>query len=218
MTQPMEIPIYGKYSRREIHKEELLDLWRDIIDRTGIGIQTHERLESVARNNGHFEITTNRDRYQARSVLLAIGRRGTPRKLGVQGESSYKVTYRLLEPEQYRDKKLLVVGGGDSAVEAALSLAAVPGTEVSLSYRKSSFSRIKEGNLERITNAIDQGLVDVMFESQVERIDNDSVTLNQHGAQKRVANDYVFVFIGGELPTPFLKKLGVKIETKFGER
>jgi len=218
MTQPMEIPLYGKYSQREIQKEELLGLWHDIIDRTGVGINTHERLESVVRVNGHFEVTTSRDRYAARHLLLAIGRRGTPRKLNVPGETSSKVTYRLLEPEQYRHKKLLVVGGGDSAVEAALALAAEPGTEVTLSYRKPSFSRIKEDNLKRINAAVQSGAVNAMLESHVDRIDNEIVALSSNGQTQETPNDFVFVFIGGELPTPFLAKLGINIETKFGER
>jgi putative YpdA family bacillithiol system oxidoreductase len=218
MTQPMEIPLYGKYSRREIQKEELLDLWHDIMRRTSVNVQTHERLESIVRVNGHFEVTTSRDQYAARHVLLAIGRRGTPRKLSVPGESSSKVTYRLLEPEQYRRKKLLVVGGGDSAVEAALALAAQPGTEVTLSYRKSAFSRVKEDNLERIGAAVQSGVMHAMMESHVTRIDPSSVTLASKDTEHVIQNDFVFVFIGGELPTPFLEKLGVKIETKFGER
>jgi putative YpdA family bacillithiol system oxidoreductase len=218
MTQPMEIPLYGKYSHREIQKEELLDLWHDIIKRTNVNVQTHERLESVVRTNGCFEVTTSRDRYAARHVLLAIGRRGTPRKLNVPGEMSSKVTYKLLEPEQYRHKKLLVVGGGDSAIEAALALAAEPGTDVTLSYRKSSFSRLKEENLNAISAAIKSGAVASVLESHVDRIDNTSVTLGYDGKTSEIPNDFVFVFIGGELPTPFLEKLGVKIETKFGER
>ncbi len=218
MTQPMEIPLYGKYSRREVLKEELIDLWRSIVDDTGVTVQTHERLESVTRSNGHFEVATTRGRYTSRNVLLAIGRRGTPRKLGVPGEDSSKVTYRLLEPEQYRRKSLFVVGGGDSAVEAALALANEPGTTVTLSYRKNTFSRLKEENLLRINSAIKSGTVDVLFESRIERVSSTSVAVNHGGEAHEIPNDYVFVFIGGELPTPLLEKIGVNIETKFGER
>ncbi len=218
MTQPMEIPLYGKYSQREVEKEELLSLWHEIIDRTGVGVHTHERLEMVARSNGHFEVTTATDQYVARNVLLAIGRRGTPRKLSVPGEASSKVTYRLLEPNQYQNRRLLVVGGGDSAVEAALSLSREPGTKVTLSYRQTAFSRVKEANRERIARAIDDGSVDVLFESQVSRIENDIVQIDRKGDTVEIPNDYVFVFVGGELPTPFLRKLGIEINMKFGER
>jgi len=218
MTQPMEIPLHGKYTRREIQKEELIDLWRDIIDKTGVEIRTRERLESVVRPNGYFEVATTGGGYAARNVLLAIGRRGTPRKLGVPGEETSKVTYRLLEPEQYRNKKLLVVGGGDSAVEAAVALAGVRGTDVTLSYRKTAFARIKEDNLRKIDEAIAAGSVAVLFESHVDRITPTTVDLSHNGTVQEYPNDFVFVFIGGELPTPFLAKMGVKIETKFGER
>jgi putative YpdA family bacillithiol system oxidoreductase len=218
MTQPMDIPIYGKYTHRVIKKEELLDLWFEIIDRTGINIQTKERLESVTRSNGHFEVVTTRGSYAARHVLLAIGRRGTPRKIGAPGENSSKVTYKLVDPHQYRAKNVCVVGGGDSAVEAALSLAEEPGTRVTLSYRKNSFTRIKEDNLQKISGAIEKGAVEAAFETRVERIETDSVTLANGNESRTIPNDYVFVFIGGELPTPFLQKMGISIETKFGER
>jgi thioredoxin reductase (NADPH) len=218
MTQPMDIPLYGKFSQRKIQKEELLELWKDIIARTSVNVHTHERLESVTRNNGYFEVTTSQDRYATKQVLLAIGRRGTPRKLNVPGETSSKVTYRLLEPEQYRGRKLLVVGGGDSAVEAALALAGESGTEVTLSYRKDAFSRIKEDNLERISAAVESGAVNAMLRSKVDSIDNETVTVTCEDRTEVISNDYVFVFIGGELPTPFLEKMGIRIETKFGER
>jgi putative YpdA family bacillithiol system oxidoreductase len=218
MTQPMEIPLYGKYTRREIQKEELLDLWHDIIDRTGVAVQTHERLENVVRNNGHFEVTTSKNSYPARNVVLAIGRRGTPRKLNVPGENTSKVTYKLLEPEQYRKKSLLVVGGGDSAVEAALALSREPGTQVTLSYRKNSFARVKEGNREQIERAAGAGEVEVLYESEVKRITNTIVEVAHGGRSIDLPNDFVFVFVGGELPTPFLRKLGISVETKYGER
>ena len=218
MTHPMNIPLYGEFSQREVCKEELLGLWQEIIARTGISVQKEERLDNVARPDGHFEVTTSKGRYATRHVLLAIGRRGTPRKLQVPGENSSKVTYRLLDPEQYREKRLLVVGGGDSAVEAALALAVEPGTKVTLSYRQNALSRVKEENRERFARAQKDGAVDALFESEVERIDGATVTIRHRGRAFETPNDYVIVLIGGELPTPFLKKLGIDIETKFGKR
>jgi putative YpdA family bacillithiol system oxidoreductase len=218
MTQPMEIPLYGKYSRREIRKEELLDLWQEVIQRTGIEIRTHERLDSVTRSNGHFEVTTTAQQYKTQRILLAIGRRGTPRKLGVPGEETSKVTYKLLEPEQYRNKRVLVIGGGDSAVEAALSLADENGTDVTLSYRGAAFNRAKEKNRERLDGAVADGRLKVVLGSTVERIEQDKVTLLHEGTRNDLANDFVFVLIGGDLPTPLLQKIGIEIETKFGEQ
>jgi len=218
MTQPMDIPLYGKFAEHEVVKEELLDLWNDIVRRTGVGINTHEKLESVVRPNGHFEVTTTKGQYLVRNVLLAIGRRGTPRKLGVPGENTSKVTYKLIEPAQYENKRVLIVGGGDSAVEAACTLSEQSGTRVTLSYRRGAFSRIKPKNEERVDAAISSGAVQTIFNSNVLEITPDEVVIDQDGTSLRIANDYVLVFAGGELPTPFLKKLGIEVQTKHGEQ
>ncbi len=218
MTQPMEIPLWGKFNRRQITKEELIDLWMRIIDRTGIEIRTGEKVGAIARENGHFKIRTPRGEYAAQRVLLAIGRRGTPRKLGVPGERSSKVAYKLIEPEQYRKKRVLVVGGGDSAVEAALALAQQPGTDVTLSYRRNAFSRIREENHDRIHAAMQRDEVHVLFESHVKEIRREEVRIERRGEEFTIDNDYVFIFIGGELPFDFLRKIGIQIEKKFGEK
>lgn len=218
MTQPMVIPQYGKFKKREIYKEELLELWYHIVQKAEIQIQTKEKVNAVERVNGYFKVVSTTKQVHAQRILLAIGRRGTPRKLGVPGERSSKVAYKLIEPEQYRKKKILVVGGGDSAVEAAISLSEQRGTEVSLSYRKNVFSRIKEKNQERIDRAVQEGRVQTYFESHVREIHNEFVRLEQKEKMLELQNDYVFVFIGGELPTAFLQKLGIHVEKKYGER
>ncbi len=218
MTQPMDIPLYGKVKVREIVKEDLLGLWHEVIRKTGLSIHTKERVESVQRSNGYFTITTTQNQWRAQRVLLAIGRRGTPRKLGVPGEKSSKVVYRLLEPAQYLKKKILVVGGGDSAIEAALALSEQRGTDVTLSYRKNVFSRIKEKNQQRIENAMRHDRVNVLLESNVLEIQRESVRLTRGDEQFELKNDYVFIFIGGVLPTAFLQNMGVSIVKKFGER
>ena len=175
-------------------------------------------MESIVPENGGFLIRSARDQYRASRVLLAIGRRGSPRRLDVPGEQHPKVAYKLMEPEQYRKKKLLVVGGGDSAVEAAVRLAGEEGTEVSLSYRKHVFSRIKEKNREGIEAAMRTGRVTAYMESEVESIEPRGAHLIQQGRRLSLDNDYVFVFIGGELPIAFLQSIGVRMEKKFGER
>lgn len=217
MTQPMELPLYGKCRFREIEKEALLDVWQEVIDKTGVAVQTGERVDRVARRNGHFEITSKNGTYLANAILLAIGRRGTPRKLGVPGEDSSKVTYKLIEPDQYAGRRVLVVGGGDSAVEAAVAIARAPDTDVTLSYRKSAFARVKDKNRTTLEAAKASKRVNVVLESQVGAITPESVVLDAGGRPVEIANDYVLVFIGGELPTAFLQKLGIHIETKFGE-
>ena len=202
MTQPMDIPLYGKFKQREIRTEELLALW----------------LELIAPQNGHFALSTTAGHYAARKVILCIGKRGTPKKLGVAGEKSAKVAYQMREPGQYENHSILVVGGGDSAVEAALTLADQRGTDVSLSYRKNTFSRIKEDNRVRIQRAMQDNKIKVLFESQVSEIKPLSAVLQHNERELELANDYVLVFIGGELPTAFLNSLGIEVKTKYGEK
>jgi len=218
MTQPMEIPLHGTFSRREVRKEELAELWDGIARTHGIEVRAREQALAVTSKNGGHVVTTPSGTYATPRVLLAIGRRGTPRTLGVPGEHASKVVYKLLEPEQYRGKRLLVVGGGDSAVEAAVTLAEEKGTRVSVSYRKAVFSRIKDGNRERIERAEAAGRVALYLESEVESISPGSVTLRRKDGTVVLENDYVFVLIGGELPTGFLQTMGVRMEKKFGTR
>lgn len=218
MTQEMIIPLYGSFKQREVLKEELVELWKTIVQRSGIEMSCGHNVKAVTRDNGSFVVTTNKGEFRAQKVLLAIGRRGTPRKLEVPGENSSKVAYRLLEPEQYKGKKLLVVGGGDSAVEAAMSLSREEGTTVTLSYRKDVFGRIKQMNRERIEQAITDGKVILCLNSQVREIKVDQVLLTQNDEELALPNDYVFIFAGGVLPNDFLKKIGINMEMKHGTR
>ncbi len=217
MTQPMDLPLYGKVKIREIFKEELLDIFNDVFAKTELSVNAYEKVNEIVQFNGNFKVTTNKSEYITQRVLLAIGRRGSPRKLGISGEKSAKVTYRLLDPEKFHDMNILVVGGGDSAVEAAVALGEQAGNSVHISYRKGVFSRIKEGNQKRIESAMQTGMVTALFNSNVKHIEPDSVALDQNGKGVVLSNDYVFVFIGGELPTEFLEKVGIKFTRKFGE-
>lgn len=219
MSTPLAVPGYGKVDAREIRKEELIGVWTDIVRRTGLEVSTQEPVERVARQNGGFEIQTPRGAYQTHRVVLAIGRRGKPRRLGVPGEDHPKVSYALNESETFRGDRMLVVGGGDSAVEAALALAAQPGTQVTLSYRRERFTRLKPANRERIERAIAGGAVRALWSTNLLEIKAHSVVYaDQAGAPHELENDYVMVFAGGELPTEFLKACGVAIDVKFGTR
>jgi thioredoxin reductase/Pyruvate/2-oxoacid:ferredoxin oxidoreductase delta subunit len=217
MTQEMVIPLYGRVKRGEILKEELLDLWNEIIARTGLEVRVMEKLETITGEAGDFRLATTRGEYRARRVLLAIGRRGTPRKLNVGGERSSKVAYRLIEPEQYRESRVLVVGGGDSAVEAALAVGEQEGTEVTLSYRGEVFTRIKDRNRERLEEAVDAGRIRPLLQSQVREIRETEVELEARDGGITIGNDYVLIFVGGILPTPFLRQIGIEVRTKYGE-
>lgn len=217
MTSPVRVPGYGRLAFRELPKEELIGVWQDIMARTGLVVQTEETVASIERRSGSFEVVSNKGRYVAKRVVLAIGRRGIPRKLGVPGEDLPKVVYSLREPEAFQHDRILVVGGGDSAVEAALALADQVGTDVTISYRRDRFSRIKPVNLERIETALNAGRVKVLWSSKVLEIGSDVVRCREADQREReLVNDVVAIFAGGELPTAFLESCGVEFDTKFG--
>jgi len=216
MTAPVQLPLVGKVNFREISKESLLDFWKDVIRKTGVKINYNERVEAITTRDKVLEVRTPGYVYHAKSVLLAIGRRGTPRKLGVTGEESTKVVYRLTDPEQYQSRNVLVVGGGDSALEAAISIAELPDTVVSLSYRSGSFSRAKEKNRQKIEAMQSSGALNVLMNSNVREIHDDRVELEQQGNPIEIKNEAVIVCAGGILPTPFLKEIGIQVETKYG--
>ncbi len=216
MTAPAHLPLIGPVQIRETTKEALLGFWSQVLERTGLTVREQEQVESISQGAGGFEVKSARGIYRTRAVLLAIGRRGTPRKLGVPGEERTKVVYRLIDPEQYRGQRVLVVGGGDSALEAATSIADEPGTEVTLSYRSETFGRAKPKNRERVAAAQSACRLRVLLSSQVERIDADAVQLNTEAGSESLPNDAVIVCAGGVLPTPFLKAIGVEVETKYG--
>ncbi len=214
MTSPVEFPLYGKFNKLELSKEKLLGFWNAVLKRADFKVRTGERVEDVRKgNDGVFTVRTKHGDtdglYRARAVLLALGRTGTPRKLGVPGEELPKVMYRLIEADHYVHKTILVVGGGDSAVEAAMGLALQAGNQVTLSYRKDSFSRLKERNEKRIGESIRTGKITVFFNSNPVEIKPDSVVLDVNGELREIPNQFVWIFAGGIPPNDLLKKIGV---------
>jgi thioredoxin reductase/Pyruvate/2-oxoacid:ferredoxin oxidoreductase delta subunit len=216
MTAPVQLPMFGTMKFGEVSKERLLEFWQGVLQKTGLKINFFERMEAIKPDGQGFVVRTSKQEYRTRAVLLTIGRRGTPRKLGVPGEEQPKVVYRLIDPEQYRKQHVLVVGGGDSALEAALACADEPGTDVTLSYRSEAFGRVKEKNRKRLDEAEKAGRLQVLLKSTVKEIVPDRVTLDQEGRKIELKNDAVIVSAGGVLPTPFLKEIGILVETKFG--
>jgi thioredoxin reductase (NADPH) len=216
MTSPVELPLIGKVQFRNTTKEQLLKFWTDACDSNELNIRYRERVESLQAAHGAFIVKTTRHQYTAASVLLAIGRRGTPRKLGVPGEELPKVVYRLIDPEQYRGQQVLVVGGGDSALEAAASVAELGDTRVVLSYRGEAFQRAKTRNRSRIEEARTNGQLEVLLGSQIRYIQPDEVLIRQSGRDISVRNHAVIVNAGGILPNDFLRSIGVEVETKYG--
>jgi thioredoxin reductase len=216
MTAPIKLPIVGTMSFKEVSKEKLLEFWQGVIAKTGMKIRYNERMENISKTDNGFIVKTSKGSYQTRAVLLAIGRRGTPRKLGVPGEDLPKVVYRLIEPEQYKNMHVLVVGGGDSALEAAMAIAEQPGTTVTLSYRSDAFGRGKPKNRERLKEMSDRKMLTVRMKSNVKLVEDKRVVLEQEGQTFVLPNDAIIVCAGGILPTGFLKEIGVIVEAKFG--
>ena len=214
MTQPVELPMHGRLSKQTYQKEELVELWREIATRNRLPIRSGVRLLDLIRTeDGGFEAITTDGSVRARNVCLALGRRGSPRKLGVPGEDLPKVSYSILNLESHGGKRILVVGGGDSAVEAALGLSEQPHTQVTVSYRKGAFSRLKARNDSRINKAIQAGKVNVLFNSEVVEILPDVVRLSVMGvARPAAANDEVFIFAGGDPPFALLERVGVSFD------
>jgi thioredoxin reductase len=218
MTAPVKLDLIGQMRLgSEVQKEKLLEFWKSVVERTGLKVQFEEQfLGLTARADGSFDVKSSKGEYHARSVLLAMGRRGTPRKLGVPGEDEPTVVYRLVDPQQYRGKSVLVVGGGDSALEAAIALAEEPGTNAWLSYRGNAFSRVKQKNREQLASLQESGRLEVLMESKVTAVQRGEATLDCSGLSRKLPADYVIVCAGGVLPTPLLQSIGIQFETKFG--
>jgi thioredoxin reductase len=216
MTTPVELPLFGRLAVRETTKEALLELWARVIRETGVRIRHEERVETIARTPEGFRVETSRTSYATRAVVLAIGRRGTPRRLGVPGEDASKVVYRLVDAAQYRGRRVLVVGGGDSALEAAAALAALPDAEVTIVHRGAAFSAGRPANREAVAAAAAAGRLSVRMRSQVSGIRPGSVRLRGPEREDELGNDAVIVCAGGLLPGAFLRSIGVDVETKHG--
>ena len=227
ITGELTLPLYGKVKRKEFLKEELIELWEQITREFELKIESGVKFHGARRHafEGQNEelvlASTSLGEIRCRRLLLALGRRGTPRKLGVPGEDMEQVLYHLVDAASYANEQILVVGGGDSAVEAATGLANQSGNAVTLSYRRSNFFRIKKRNLERIQRYAQDGKVRLLLDSRVERIAKDSVVLKvkDDGVERTVElnNDYVFVFAGGEPPYTLLKNAGIRFGTETQE-
>ncbi|MFA6434030.1 MAG: NAD(P)-binding domain-containing protein [Elusimicrobiales bacterium] len=214
LVQAVEMPLYGRIRENEYLKEDLLKMWDSVVSGHGIRIRINEAVEMITPVDGILETKTTAGVYASRFVVLALGRRGMPRKLGVPGEESERVLYELADAAALRGQKALVVGGGNSAVEAALGLCAQPGTYVVLSHRRNEFSRLTGRNKERLEKAVAENRLHLILSSQVKCIETDKVTMlacGPGGEGKAVlCVDWVFVCAGGDPPFPLLQKIGVK--------
>lgn len=217
MTSPMDLPLHGKVKISETTKLELLQLWKTVLGKNKINIRESTIVKNIVSHDGIFTLETSTgDSFTSKKILLAIGRGGTPRKLNVPGELSEKVYYRLLDSDLIVDKKIVVVGGGGAAVEASLLLAT--NNQVTLSYRGETFSRLNALLLEKINKAMGNGLLKVMFNTNLVDI-LPAFVLYKEGdldQTQKIENDIVYIFAGGELPTQFLKKIGIEVSTTHG--
>lgn len=215
MTNPMDLPGHGKVKLFQTGKQELIDLWHHVLEKNNIEIREHHKVEAIQAEGINFRVSVQSGQsYTGHRILLAIGRRGSPRKLGVLGEHLEKVAYKLLEPELIDNQDILVVGGGDSAIESALLLANQ--NRVTLSYRGDKFGRLKPKNAADIQDAERNGHVRVLYKSNVVEIKKESVCLSlEMGQTEEIANHFVYIFAGGELPTEFLQKAGIQITKRF---
>jgi len=216
MTAPVELPLEGRVDIVETTKEDLLGFWQQVVDKTGLKINFNERVKAVTKDGDGFQVVNENSILKTKAVLLAIGRQGTPRKLGVSGEEQSKVVYRLVDSAQYKGMHVLVVGGGDSALEAAHSLADEEDTTVTLSYRSAAFSRAKGKNRKKVEAAVESGRLTIYMQSTVTSIAEDAVVIGQDGDSIELKNQAVIVCAGGILPTGFLEDIGIEYETKFG--
>lgn len=217
MTAPVKLALVGRMNFGEVRKETLLEYWQGVVEKTRLPIHFRERLEDIEPLADGFRVRTSRGSYTTRSVLLTMGRRGTPRKLGVPGEESAKVVYRLIDADQYAGQSVLVVGGGDSALEAAMDLASQGSITATLCYRGEAFSRVKPANRERLKRLQGEGRLRVLLQTEVQSIDPSQVHLVVAGQPQTLPNDAVIVCAGGELPTGMLRRIGVRVETRHGE-
>lgn len=221
-SEPLQLPVIGRFGKREMLKEELIAELERLCLAAGVDILEGRQVVGIDGAVGRFRVRTQgangAESFAARAVVLAIGRRGTPRRLGIPGEDQAHVVYRLLDPEQYRHRRVLVVGGGDSAVEAAVSLSQVAGCQVHLSYRGEAFFRIKRQNRVDLEARAAAGAIALHLRSRPVEILARAVRLEQEdGPPFQLEVDDVLVHAGGILPTPFLASLGVRVETRYGE-
>lgn len=220
MTHPAQLPIFGevKFPQNKVTKEELLGFWNKVRVKAGIKISEKTKFQGLQNKGDHFLISTDKGEFEASKVILAMGVRGTPRRLGLPNEDLPKVTYNLLDATEYRQKRICVVGGGNAGVEAAMALADPKlGNEVKLLVRGPTFDRCNDDNRTRVEDMARKKQLDLWFNSSVNQIETSTLEVIKEKSGVTVPNDFLFVFAGAELPSKMLQEMGIKIDKKFGE-
>jgi len=215
LAEPLSVPLYGDLWVADASKETLLKAWETVIEATGLRVHTEHGVKTIVYDpGGWFELQTTQGEFRARQVILAMGRRGTPRKLGVVGEELDKVFYDVVEMEAFAGRRVVIVGGGDSALESALGMSAQENTQVILSYRKKEFARAKPRNLEKLEAAEASRQLEVWRESEVRAVRPDEIDIEFGGQTRTLPNDYLVIRIGGVAPYDFLRNVGIEIIRK----
>ena len=217
-AEPDSTPAKGKLWLDGATKEDLVQRWHKIVDDNQLDIHTEEPLTGLEKqSDGTFIAKTPKGEYRAKKIVLASGQRGNPRQLKVTGEDQEHVYHQLYSPTKYHDENILVVGGGNSAIEAALTLS--QRNKVVISYRSGEFARIFKDNQRLLEEAINAGKIEVVFNSNVTEFrDHEAVMeVDQDGSkeERAIEMDHAFVLIGAELPVKFLKSLGIRLENEW---
>jgi thioredoxin reductase (NADPH) len=213
MAEPVEMPIAGPLWVGDSSREELLEAWERMLAKAGACITTGSLLEKIEKTGGRFQVTISGKPYSCDKVILAMGNRGVPRKIGVAGEDGPNVFYNLLEADEFSGSTVTVIGAGDSAIETALALQR-NGCQVTMLVRGDGFPKAKAKNQERIDQARAAGLVGIHFNSQPLEIGADVVSFSTDGRTHHEKSDAVFIMVGGELPFDLLESFGIAIVEK----
>ncbi len=217
-AEPDDVPPKGKLWLDGARKEDLISRWHQIVRENQLQVRVNEGVKAIERRKDKtLLVISERGEYRARRVILATGQRGDPRKLRVPGEEQERVYHRLYNPRHYHDENILVVGGGNSAAEAALALA--ERNRVIVSYRGPEFTRLFKDNERKIAEAVAAGRLNVTLNSSVTAFGEGGATLAVEKDGKKTAQqipfDRAFVLAGSEFPGKFLKSLGLKLENEW---
>lgn len=216
-TAPVEMPLLGTVQLGTISKEGLIAFWQQVIADHGLAPRFAERVDTIARDGEALVVRSDRGEIRAARVILATGRGGTPRRLDVPGEELAKVVYRLSDPLQYAGQAVAVIGGGDSALEAALALSEVGGTTVTLVHRGESFARARGATRARIEQLAREGAITVRRGARPGQIRPDHLVVVDAGGETALPNDAVIVCAGGTLPGEWLARIGIAVDWHHGD-